>query len=291
MSEIEKIGQENRVENTPPKPSDICTICFTSGTTGVPKGAMISHQNVVASLAGCLETKIAAHKWTRYLSYLPLAHVLERLLQAAVLQEGGRIGFYQGSTLTITDDMKALRPTIFTSVPRLYVFYRIFISSLNKIHQKVIEKVNMKGGISKFLFYRGLEAKKENMKKGYNYHWFYDRFVFSQITSSVGLDQCVLTISGSAPLSSVVLDFLRCVIGNVVVEGYGATETAGATLLQLYDDYTSGNVGGPTACCDMRLEDVPDMEYLHTDKSHNDAPCIGRGELCLRVRVISNDDS
>ena len=121
MSEIEKIGRENRVQNTPPKPSDICTICFTSGTTGVPKGAMISHQNVVGSLAGCLRTNIAAHKWTRYLSYLPLAHVLERLLHAAVLQEGGRIGFYQGSTATITDDMKALRPTIFTSVPRLYI--------------------------------------------------------------------------------------------------------------------------------------------------------------------------
>ena len=128
------------------------------------------------------------------------------------------------------------------------------------------------------------------MKKGYNYHWFYDRFVFSQITASVGLDECELTISGSAPLSSVVLDFLRCVIGNVVVEGYGATETAGATLLQLYNDYTSGNVGGPMSCCDMRLEDVPDMEYLHTDKSHNGLPCIGRGELCMRVSISKESD-
>ena len=123
------------------------------------------------------------------------------------------------------------------------------------------------------------------MKKGYNYHWFYDRFVFSRVLESVGLDKTVLTISGSAPLSTVVLDFLRCVIGNVVVEGYGATETAGATLLQLPDDYTSGNVGGPLACCDMRLEDIPDMNYLHTDRDHNGLPCIGRGELCLRVGV------
>ena len=150
--------------------------------------------------------------------------------------------------------------------------------------------MNAKGGIAKFLFYRGMEAKKENMKKGYNYHWFYDRFVFSQITASVGLDECELTISGSAPLSSVVLDFLRCVIGNVVVEGYGATETAGATRLQLYNDYTSGNVGGPMSCCDMRLEDVPDMEYLHTDKSHNGLPCIGRGELCMRVSISKESD-
>ena len=146
-----------------------------------------------------------------------------------------------------------------------------------------MEKVDATGGVSKFLFYRGLEAKKAGMKKGYNYHWFYDRFVFSRVLESVGLDKTVLTISGSAPLSTVVLDFLRCVIGNVVVEGYGATETAGATLLQLPDDYTSGNVGGPLACCDMRLEDIPDMSYLHTDREHNGLPCIGRGELCLRV--------
>lgn len=115
--------------------------------------------------------------------------------------------------------------------------------------------MNAKGGIAKFLFYRGMEAKKENMKKGYNYHWFYDRFVFSQITASVGLDECELTISGSAPLSSVVLDFLRCVIGNVVVEGYGATETAGATLLQLYNDILVGMlvVRCPVVICVLRM--------------------------------------
>ena len=119
MSEIEKLGRANRIPNVPPKPTDVCTICYTSGTTGVPKGALITHQNLVSSLGGCLHTGIAAHKDSRYLSCLPLAHVLERLMQISVLQEGGRIGFYQGSTLTITDDIKALRPTMFTSVPRL----------------------------------------------------------------------------------------------------------------------------------------------------------------------------
>ena len=119
MREVEQIGRENRVPCTPPSRDDICTLCYTSGTTGVPKGVMVSHGNLVASLAGCLRTGIAAHKDTRYLSYLPLAHVLERLLHIAVLEEGGRIGFYQGSTVTITDDIKALHTTIFTSVPRL----------------------------------------------------------------------------------------------------------------------------------------------------------------------------
>ena len=119
FNDIIKEGHEHPVPVMPPSADDVCTICYTSGTTGVPKGALITHQNLVSSLGGCLHTGIAAHKDSRYLSYLPLAHVLERLMQISVLQEGGRIGFYQGSTLTITDDIKALRPTMFTSVPRL----------------------------------------------------------------------------------------------------------------------------------------------------------------------------
>ena len=73
----------------------------------------------MASICGCNDDDLYVDKSTVYLSYLPLAHVLERLLHLPLLQEGGRIGFYQGSTLTILDDMKTLRPTVFTSVPRL----------------------------------------------------------------------------------------------------------------------------------------------------------------------------
>ena len=146
-----------------------------------------------------------------------------------------------------------------------------------------MEKINKTGGLTKFLFDRGIQAKKAGLARGYNTHWFYDTFVFSKVKQSIGLDDIQLTISGSAPLSAEVLTFLRCVLGNRVVEGYGATETSAATILQEYYDFTSGHVGGPMTCCDMRLEDVPDMHYLHTDTEHNGEPCIGRGELCLRV--------
>ena len=151
--------------------------------------------------------------------------------------------------------------------------------SLNKVHQKVVENINARGGISKFLFDRGIQAKKAGLARGYNTHWFYDTFVFSKVKQSIGLDDIQLTISGSAPLSSEVLTFLRCVLGN------GATETSAATILQEYYDFTIGHVGGPMTCCDMRLEDVPDMQYLHTDTEHRGEPCIGRGEICLRVGV------
>ena len=155
------------------------------------------------------------------------------------------------------------------------------------MHQKVLEKINKTGGITKFLFDRGIQAKKAGLARGYNTHWFYDRFVFSKLKQSIGLDNVLITISGSAPLSAEVLTFLRCVLGNKVVEGYGATETSAATILQEAYDFTIGHVGGPMSCCDMRLEDVPDMQYLHTDTEHRGEPCIGRGEICLRVCCVS----
>lgn len=73
----------------------------------------------MASICGCNDDDLYVDKSTVYLSYLPLAHVLERLLQCSIMEVGGRVGFYQGSTVTLLDDIKALRPTVFTSVPRL----------------------------------------------------------------------------------------------------------------------------------------------------------------------------
>ena len=154
--DVMAIGHDHRVVNTPPRAEDVCTICYTSGTTGVPKGALITHRNLASAVSGCLYTGICGRATDVYLSYLPLAHVLERIMNLAILMAGGRIGFYQvsfgkeslihititiaiaiailvhidvhnvvwmaddqGDTREIVSDIKALRPTIFTSVPRL----------------------------------------------------------------------------------------------------------------------------------------------------------------------------
>lgn len=154
---------------------------------------------------------------------------------------------------------------------------------LNKIHQTLTTKIANSSAITRFLFNRGVAAKTANLSRGYNTHWFYDRVVFNTVKKNLGLDRLLICISGSAPLSPEVLTFLRCILGNKVVEGYGATETAGASLLQHAADYSVGHVGGTMSCCDLCLADVPDMNYLSTDEEHNGEPCIGRGEVCFRV--------
>jgi long-chain acyl-CoA synthetase len=103
----------------PPKPEDVATICYTSGTTGTPKGVVLTHGNLIASAAGFCRA-IKFNSSDVYLSYLPLAHIYERTNQFVSLYYGGAIGFYQGDNLKLMDDLAALRPTIFCSVPRLY---------------------------------------------------------------------------------------------------------------------------------------------------------------------------
>ena len=76
-----------------------------------------------------------------------------------------------------------------------------------------------------------------------------------------------------------------CVVTHLQ-EGYGQTECAAAATLTLPDDYTSGHVGGPLPCNEIRLVDVPDMDYLSTDREHGGKPCLGRGEICYRGRNV-----
>ena len=102
--------------------SDFCMICYTSGTTGTPKGALFSHINLVSVGAVCRGYIYEMSHFGRndyYISYLPMAHAFEHFMQTACIAAGMGIGFSQGDTRKIVDDFKALRPSVFASVPRL----------------------------------------------------------------------------------------------------------------------------------------------------------------------------
>ena len=273
FNDIIKEGHEHPVPVMPPSADDVCTICYTSGTTGQPKGALITHRNIVAAVGGVIDCGLIPMETDRYLSYLPLAHVLERCLQMAMLVAGARIGFYQGDTRKIVDDMKELRPTVFCSVPRL----------LNRVHDAIINSIKKKGYLVSYLFDWGMSWKKWSVehKQPKNY-WLFDKLLFDNILYNAGLDQVRATISGSAPLSDEVKSFLRCIINGFVVEGYGATETAGPTTIEFADDPSVGTVGGPVTSALLKVADVPEMGYFATDREHNGQPCLARGELCLR---------
>jgi long-chain acyl-CoA synthetase len=88
-------GKANPLPVRPPRPEDVHTFCYTSGTTGEPKGAMLTHANAIAMVAGALHAGIDLSASDVHLSYLPLAHVFERLVQALCWTVGAAVGFYQ----------------------------------------------------------------------------------------------------------------------------------------------------------------------------------------------------
>ncbi|KAI9149871.1 medium-chain fatty acid-CoA ligase faa2 [Blastocladiella emersonii ATCC 22665] len=271
LYEMEHLGAKAPAPENPPEPSTISTICYTSGTTGPhPKGAVLTHHMSV-STNNAVTTAMNAGKFPTFanggvhFSYLPLAHVFENTVQVFAIQHGGCVGFYQGDTLKILEDIQELKPTCFISVPRL----------LNRIYDKVWAGVRAKGGIGETLFNMAYNAKLESLKNGYNTSLLWDTLVFSKIRALLG-GRVSFVLTGSAPLSPEVMQFLRVALGVEVIEGYGQTEVHAAACITWSGDYEAGHVGVPLPCNEVKLIDVPSMNYTSKDKP------FPRGEICIR---------
>ncbi|KAK5240139.1 medium-chain fatty acid-CoA ligase faa2, partial [Cryomyces antarcticus] len=119
IRDVEAIGEASPRPYNPPRPDDIITINYTSGTTGNPKGVCLTHANAVAAASSSLTT-VRQSSNDVICSYLPLAHIFQRVTEHSALWAGAQIGYFHGNIAELVDDLKLLRPTAFTSVPRLY---------------------------------------------------------------------------------------------------------------------------------------------------------------------------
>ena len=247
--------------------SDSLMFSYTSGTTGDPKGVKTSHIALL-SMASSLQMRMGDKRLTdadTYISYLPSAHIFEAALFALSCIEGLRCGYYSGNVLKlVSDDLPALKPTFFPSVPRLF----------NKIYAKLKAGVDAATGCKAVIANRAINYKLENLRRTGDVHdGCYDALVFNKMRAVLG-GRVRLMLTGSAPLSEEVFNFLKVCFCTYFVEAYGMTETCGGSFATYWQDPKSGHVGGPVANVKVRLRDIPEMGYLHT----NNPP---KGEVCF----------
>ncbi|KAI5457976.1 hypothetical protein BGZ63DRAFT_492822 [Mariannaea sp. PMI_226] len=273
IAQVEEIGAASGRPVRLPVSTDITTINYTSGTTGPPKGVVITHGNAVAAVSGGRLNGNVTSKDV-HMSYLPLAHIYGRLVDQIALSEGSAVGFFRGDILGLVDDMKILQPTGFISVPRLFNRFS------SAIQTATVKAEGTKGALSRHI----INTKKANMRAGpgkaYNTHFLYDRIWTPKVKAAVGLQRAHSMVSGSAQLDPSVQDFLRAAFANHFAQGYGLTESYAVGTVQARGDFSLGNIGGPMACAEFCLESVPEFDYSVDDKPHP------RGEILMRGPVI-----
>ena len=273
------IKENNNVQDSEleiSKPDTIMTICYTSGTTGNPKGVMLCQRNLICVLETCIHaSSLPLDEFGCHVSFLPLAHIFERMVISGFLTAAAKIGFISGTVrTTLMDDISILGPTLLFTVPRV----------LQTIRNKVFDGFNALDGWKKKLAYQAYNTKLENYKKtGTITHSIYDQLVFKKIRNMFG-NRIKVVLCASAPMPKSLADDFKVFLSVPVIEGLGMTELAGSAFATNYNDLTNFTAGGIIGGAKMIVRSVPDLGYSINDVI--DGVKCPAGEMCIKGPLV-----
>ncbi len=239
-------------------PEQIATLVYTSGTTGPPKAAVLTHANIVWTIRSAA-SMVRLASGERFLSFLPLSHVAERgMSEFAPITIGGETWFAR-SLATVAEDLLDCRPTVFFAVPRVW----------EKLQMAVVEKIGdapwlLRRMVQRYLeLGRRLETQREVGGRGAPWeripHAVLDAALGARIRREIGLDRAHILITAAAPIHPDLLRWLHA-IGLPVIELYGQTEVCGPTTCNPPEDNRVGTVG--RALPGVRVRIAEDGEIL-----------------------------
>ena len=258
------------------KPETIMTICYTSGTTGNPKGVMLSQRNLISVLETVIrDSSVPLDEYGTHISFLPLAHIFERMVISGFMGVAAKVGFISGSVrTTLMEDMSLLGPTLLFVVPRV----------LQTIRTKIFDGFNSLSSWKKKLAYKAYHTKLENYKKyGIITHAIYDQLVFKKIRAMFG-NKLKTVLCASAPMPKELADDFKVFLSIPIIEGLGMTELSGSAFCTNYHDLTNFTAGGVTGGVRMIIKSVPDLGYTIDDVI--DGINCPAGEICLKGPLI-----
>lgn len=272
IEELWKEGKENPAEPHLPTRDDTACIMYTSGSTGAPKGVILTHGNLVAAIAAVeLHIGDLLKPDDTYLAYLPLAHILEFIVECSLMYVGVTMGYGKVKTLTqqsvknCDGDLKAFAPSIMVGVPAVWELIR----------KGIVSKVNSGGAVKKNLFNGAMTIKKNKIPLLTS---VVENVVFKQVKEQTG-GRLRIALSGGAALSKETQEFLNNAL-VLLLQGYGLTESCGMTAILTPEFYGYGPSGGIVPAIEVKLRDVPDAGYFST----NNPP---QGEVLIRGPSIT----
>ena len=246
---------------------DLMTLIYTSGTTGNPKGVKLSHGNVMHTAISMQCSRLLPLQSQQHytLSFLPNAHIFMRVINFVSIHSGACMGFWQGDIKLLVEDVQMLCPTFFVAVPRV----------LNKLFDGIMAKVSAISSFKRFVFFAAYGSRRKALLAKKPWPGLTNK-IFSSTKALLG-GRCSLCVTGSAPLSQKVGEFLRITCDMELFEGWGMSETAAHGVVQPTSTMHWGTVGVTLdSSTKIRLNSVPDMDYLVTDKPNP------RGEVWIK---------